>query len=856
MPLAPGTRLGPYEVTASIGAGGMGEVYKAADTRLGRVVAIKVLPEHLAGDPDRLARFEREARTISSLNHPHICALHDVGEARGTRFLVMEYIDGLALVDRIARGPLPVDDAVAYGLQIADALATAHAHGIVHRDLKPGNVMITASGIKLLDFGLAKFDTEAVGGPAVTKVTTVAGSQPLTGEGTILGTVRYMSPEQLEGREADARTDVYALCAVLYEMLTGRWLFEGRTQASIIAAILKDRPRPLGDFQPLSPPLLDRVVQTGLDKVPDRRWQSARELAHALEWVRSAPSATAPPAATRAAWLWKALAVGLAVALAAVLLVQRPPPSEVERRLEVWTGESANPTGFAISPDGRSLTYVAYGPEGTQLWLRPLDGDKAEALPQTQGASHPFWSPDSQSIGFFAERLLKRIDLVSRVTTSLTAAVSPYGGTWGADGILFTPEPGSTVLLVPASGGEPVPALPPGSRLFPVFLGTGPAFVFRPLLIGEPELHLAGLGSEDSELLLRNAAGAALHPSGYLLFVRQGTLLAQRYDGSAGEVVGPEVAVADSVMTSDFGAGTALSVSPSGLVAYRRGETSRQLAWFDRSGQPAGRSGSQTSDLRWPEISAQGRVAVQKTTGGQLWLTGAGTSAPTQLTFSAEGKLAPIWSPDGRWVAFTAFQDGSLRRKRSDGAGDEEILLPMGAGRSTDWSPDGTWILRDVGSDIELLSLDGDRETRPYLNDATYVEARGVFSPDGRWVAYESDQSGRFEIHVRPFPDPSGGQSKVSSDGGSFARWSADGRELYYLSPAGAMMAVTVDAAGDVFRFDQARELFRTRIAAVEMAELLSPYDVSEDGRFLMRVPGEAALDPITVILNWSPGDR
>jgi serine/threonine protein kinase len=398
LPLASGTRLGPYQVVSQIGAGGMGEVYKAADTRLGRTVAIKVLPEHLAADPDRLARFHREAQTISSLNHPHICALHDVGDEHGTRFLVMEYVEGETLDNRLlTRGSLRIDDALQYAAQIADALRLAHDHGIVHRDLKPGNVMVTASGVKLLDFGLAKFSHDPTVGPDVSHLATQGVSRPLTEVGTILGTVRYMAPEQLEGKEVDARTDLYALCLLLYEMVTGQYPFSGTTQASLIASILKDRPRPPSELQPVAPPQLERVIQTGLDKDPKKRWQSARELTHALEWIRSEPPAAAPAAAASVSWLWKGLVAALAVALIAVLLLPRASSREAEWRLEIWTGATSDPTGFAVSPDGQRIVYVATGPAGNQLWVRSLSADRAEPLAQTLGASRPFWSPDSQS---------------------------------------------------------------------------------------------------------------------------------------------------------------------------------------------------------------------------------------------------------------------------------------------------------------------------------------------------------------------------------------------------------------------------------------------------------------------------
>jgi dipeptidyl aminopeptidase/acylaminoacyl peptidase len=451
---------------------------------------------------------------------------------------------------------------------------------------------------------------------------------------------------------------------------------------------------------------------------------------------------------------------------------------------------------------------------------------------------------------------LKRVDLVSRVTTSLAKAPSPYGGTWGAEGILYTPAPGSTVLRIPASGGEPTPAVsqPPGGKLFPVFVGAGPTFLYQPL--PRDEVFLARLGLPNAELLLRDAVTAAWHPSGYMLFVRQGALLAQRFDTAGRKMVGNEVSVADGVLTSNFGVGTALSVSGSGIVAYRRGRTSRQLAWFDRSGRRIGQAGGETNELRWPAVS-KGRIVLQTTNDGQLWIIDTATSTTTQFTFSPGGKLSPVWSPDGQWIAFAAPVDRSLRRKRSNGTGNEETLVSQVAGSPSDWSPDGRAILianaGEQAADITVLSVEGTRESRPYLANPAYAETRGVFSPNGRWVAYESNESGRFEIYVRPFPDPSGGQSKVSTDGGSFARWSQNGRELYYLSPAGALMAVPVNIAADVFSHGAAHELFRTRIAATEMADLVHPYDVSADDRFLMRVPGEEEVAPITVLLNWSP---
>jgi eukaryotic-like serine/threonine-protein kinase len=850
--MQPGTQLGPYKITGQLGAGGMGEVYAATDTRLGRRVAIKVLPERLARDPERLSRFEREARTISSLNHPHICALHDVGNEGGTHFLVMEYVEGEALDKRLERGPVPLDDALTYAIQMAGALDRAHQQGIVHRDVKPANVMITRAGVKLLDFGLAKLRVDSESRPLSGVATT---ESDLTQEGTILGTFRYMAPEQVEGKTVDARTDIYALCLVLYEMITGRRAIDGETQASLIAAILKDKPRPLGELHPITPPQLDRVVQTGLEKDPERRWQSAREIGHALEWIRSGGpvTATSAPATNR---LWKGATAALA-AIGALALVLALAPGDLpsEWRLDVYTGETSDPAGFAVSPDGRQLAYVASGPDGTQLWLRRLDADEAEPLTGTEGASRPFWSPNNESIAFFSEGWLRRIDLDSRVTRSLARAPSPYGGTWRRDGtILYAPSPSSRILRVSADGDSdpvPVPTSSGSADLYPKFLDDGDDFIFSPL--GSVQVHLGSLNSQDSTLLMEAPSGGAqYHPAGYLLFVRQGALLAQRLDRDARALVGEEITVADGVMAGRFGSGSGLSVSRSGVIAYRRGETRYQLGWFDPSGQQVGAAGGESTDLRWPVVDPMGRVAASDFAAGRLWVIDTETSAPRQLTFSEGFKQGPIWSPDGMWVAYRAAGE-NLRRKLSSGAGEEEVLLDgPGTPLPTSWSRDGSAILLStMSNDIEYLSLD-DMATHPFVADPRRSEVRGVFSPDGRWVAYESDESGRFEVYVRSFPDGSG-QSKVSSDGGSFARWSPDGTELYYLSATGVLMALNVDTTGDVFGYEPARPLFSTRIAATTLGDLVHPYDVGPDRRFLMFVPVEEVPNPITVILNWNP---
>ena len=859
--------FGPYKTTKLLGMGGMGEVYRARDTRLGRDVAVKVLPPQFSADPERVIRSEREAKLLASLNHPNIAAIYDIQESDdGIRCLILEFVEGQTLSARLRQGGLRIEEALEICRQIAEALEAAHEKQIVHRDLKPANVIITPQGkVKVLDFGIAKMlEPQA---PAS------ATSAPTLSAAMVLGTPSYMSPEQARGQNVDKRTDIWAFGCVLYESLTNRQAFTGATSSDAMAQVLDRQP----DWEALpasTPARIRDLLQRCLQKDPRRRLHDIADARIEIEEAAaSANAATAGvPAATalsrRSAprapisWLWMGLVGVLAVALAAALLVRYPSSIDAERRLEIWTGETADPAGFAVSPDGRQLVYVASGSAGSQLWLRPLGADRAVPLAKTQGASYPFWSPNSQSIGFFAEGQLMRQDLVSGVTTRLAAAPLPFGGSWGPDSILYAPLTGGNVFRILPSGGEPMPVLtqPQTFNLFPVFLGAGPTFLFtgnRPRI----GVHLARLGSSESNPLLPNVTAAALHPSGYMLLVRQGALLAQRFDMAAGKMVGNEVPVTDGIQTGAL-AGAALSVSASGVVAYRRGQTRRQLVFFDRSGRPTGRIGGEASDLRWPAISKEGRIAFQKIAGGQVWVTDTETSAPTQFTFGPEPKRSAIWSPNGLWIAFRSTSaDGgvhSVRRKRSNGTGVEDTLLREFSGVLSDWY--GTSILLDkpvppFSGDIEVLASEGSHESHPYLANPSYTERRGKFSHNGKWVAYESDESGRFEIYVRPFPDPSKCQKKVSTDGGTFALWSWDDRELYYLSPAGILMAVPVNTSGDIFSPGSLMSFFPHGLSRRTWTSLY-PYGVSKDGRFLMRVPAEDELSPITVLLNWSPDKK
>ncbi len=567
-----GMRLGPYEVLSPLGAGGMGEVYRARDTRLDRLVAIKVLPEALAADAPFRERFDREARAISQLDHPHICALYDVGEQDGSAFLVLQYLEGETLADRLAKGLLPFDQALKIAIEVASALDHAHRAGITHRDLKPGNVMLTKSGAKLLDFGLAK--TRTLVSVSGTMAPTVAPN--LTAQGAILGTFQYMAPEQLEGLEADARSDIFAFGAVLYEMLTGKRAFEGKSQASLIGAILHADPPPMSTRQPLTPAALDRFVKVCLAKNPDERWQSVGDARRELQWIADGGSPTAarvPSASARGRSAWMALAAALiAAAVIAVPAVQylreTPPPSLAETRTDIVTPATEDPISFALSPDGQQIVFVASGDGASRLWLRSLASTTAQSLTGTEGAAYPFWSPDSRSIGFFADGKLKRFD-IGGGAPQILATAAPRGGTWNAAGvILFAPTTTGPLFRVPASGGPAIAVTKldgQRSHRFPVFLPGGRQFLF----LAYPEtagIYVGSLDSTETQQLTA-ADTAGIYASGWLLWLRAGRLVGQRLDLGRKSLAGDPVTLADRVAYDAISAAGAMSASATGLVA-------------------------------------------------------------------------------------------------------------------------------------------------------------------------------------------------------------------------------------------------------------------------------------------------
>ncbi len=865
----------------------MGEVYRARDTRLDRTVAIKVLPSHVSGDPALRERFEREARTVAALNHPHICTLHDVGHQDGTDFLVMEHLDGETLAARLAKGALPIDQALAIAIQIADALDKAHRAGIVHRDLKPGNIMLTKSGAKLLDFGLAKITPAVVGASGLSMAPT--GLTPVTMQGTILGTLQYMAPEQIEGQEADARTDIFAFGSVLYEMLTGKKAFEGKTQASLIAAIIGTVPPPVSTRQPVVPREVDRVVKRCLAKDPDDRWQTTADLLAELQWIVESPGQdvaglpTAHRARERVVWIaLMALLLAATIALG-VRDLRRPLPESAEMRLEITTPPTIDPVSFAISPDGRLVVFVATVNGSTQLYTRSLASTSAQPLANTDGAKYPFWSPDSRSIGFFADSKLKRIDIDGGPVQILADARVPAGGTWNHEGaILFAPTTIGSIYRVSATGGTPVAVTHPQSpqqqgHVFPSFLPDGGHFLY--FVTGVPAnrgVYLASLQSGETTRLFDADTPAIYAQPGYLLFARQGALVAQPFDMNRLAVAGESGPVAGQVALDAYTA--AVSVTTTGMLAYRTGSGLgvTQFVWVDRTGHRLGAAGnSDASNLSSPELAPHDTyIAMDRTVNGNtdVWVTDLAHGVSTRFTFDPASDGTPIWSPDGQHVIFRSLRKGvfDLYQKFASGAGTEELLLASHDTKTPmDVTPDGRLLLyRSVdannplsktGWDLLALPLTGERKPFAVVNTEA-EEADGQFSPDGRWLAYASNASGRFEVYVQPFPGP-GGKWQVSANGGVQARWRRDGKELFYLALDGMLMSVPLTSTpdGQALTPGTPVALFPARLAnGTTPSGGRQQYAVASDGkRFLLNMEStDSAAAPITVVLNWARASR
>jgi Tol biopolymer transport system component len=862
----------------------MGEVWRGRDTRLDRAVAVKVLPVGFAADEQRRLRFEREAKTISSLSHPHICTLFDVGKEGESHFLVMELLEGESLADRLMRGPLPPDQVVKLGAQVAGALDAAHKRGIVHRDLKPGNVMLTRSGAKLLDFGLARSAAGPDGDRGSTELPTEV--KPLTAAGTVLGTFQYMAPEQLEGQEADPRTDIFALGALLYEMATGRRAFDGKSRTSLIAAILSTQPPPISQVQPVMPPALDHVVRKCLEKDPEDRWQSASDVASELRWVGEAGSQAGVSAIVsvrrrgreRVAWGLVA-SLAAATALLAFLSFRGPARTAFPFRatLEPPPGTTLIPfdeLGLALSPDGRQLAFVAIAEDGSRkIWVRDLGLMSARALPETAGAWYPFWSPDGRYLGFFANGKLKRIDLRGGSPQTIAEAPTGRGGSWGrGDVILFAPSIYAPIHRVAASGGTPTPVTrldreEETSHRWPHLLPDGQHFLFmlRARLSGKPELGrlmLGSLGSPDVTTLIDDATNAAYVEPGYLIYGRAANLYAWRFDLGHLRLVGQPAPIVDEKVSfwepKNLDAFTA---SDSGVLVYLpEAAPKTTLQWYDAGGRALGALGPPGYHVT-PRISPDGRkvafvLSESSQSAGDVWIQDLLYERAFRLTQKSGRYLFPSWSPDATRLAFACQPKGvqDLCVRSVQGGGDTELLYASPNWKlAASWMPDGRSVLfteqdPETNYDLKALGLGDQGEPRVVLK-TPFNESYPEVSRDGRWIAYLSNETGRSEVVLRGSAG-SFEQWQVSTGGGSQPRWRGDGRELYYVSPDGFLMAVSVETQ-PVFRPGAPRKMFPLPARPDRDTPIFE--DVTSDGRrFLLNVPVTARSGVgFHVILNW-----
>jgi len=891
MTLSAGTRLGPYEILSPLGAGGMGEVYKARDARLERTVAIKVLPPHLSSDAELRQRFEREAKTISQITHPHICALYDVNREGETEYLVMEYLEGETLADRLSKGALAAEQLLRYGIEIADALDKAHRQGIVHRDLKPGNVMLTKSGAKLLDFGLAKFQPAAQDATSsVSRLATEAqASQPLTERGTVLGTFQYMAPEQLEGKEADGRSDIFAFGALLYEMATGKKAFSGKSQASLIGSILRDDPQAISEIVPMMPPAFNRVVKTCLAKDAEDRFQTAHDVKLQLQWIAEGGSQAGLPAPVvarrknREKLAWAIAAAAILTAGLATFGYLRRAPAEVFRMGSYLLAPDKsgfelagiNGGSLTISPDGRQTTFAAKGPDGkTVLWLRSLGDLTARPIAGAEGATYPFWSPDSRFLAFFANGKLKKVDISGSPPLDLCDAPNGRSGSWNRDGvILFAPDTTTALSRVPAAGGAPTPATKlDASRAetthrWATFLPDGKHFLYMAGSHGQGTksesnaIYVGTLGSSEKTLLLQARSNVA-YASGYLLYMRERVLLAQSFDAGSRRFTGDPVPVAEGVhYDTGFFRGV-FSVSEKGLLVYGAGTagTKSRLRWFDRAGKPTGEPIGEAADYQSLAISPDGsRIAaaiVDPGTGTpDIWVFDS-RGVRTRLTFGSPS-FSPVWSPDGTRIAYAKLEkqiQSGIYLKSASGAGQEEAVYHSdGQTTPDDWSRDGRSLTLDVlkpggktKGDIWILPLSGDRKAYPFV--ATEFDENGaVFSPDGRWVSYTSSESGKPEIYAVPFPGP-GGKWQISTGGAVGSGWVKGGKEILYVSSDSNIVSVELNAGASGLEVGSPKVLFSSSGWANG--------NISPDGeRFVGAVLPEGSEKPkVALIANWMAG--
>jgi eukaryotic-like serine/threonine-protein kinase len=882
--IAAGTHLGRYEIRSLLGEGGMGEVYLARDPKLGRDVAIKVLPAAFSADAERLSRFEQEACAAGALNHPNILSVHDVGTEDGSPYVVSELLEGETLREKLQGAQLPQRKVLDYALQIARGLAAAHERGIVHRDLKPENIFITSDGrAKILDFGLAKLtQTDMVG--AQTDIPT---RRVDTDPGAVMGTVGYMAPEQVRGRKVDHRADIFSFGCILYEMLSGRRAFRGESAVDTLSAILKEDPPDLSETNKTIAPVLERVVHHCLEKNPEERFHSASDLAFALEalsgsGVASGQSATAlalPPVRSknRERLGWAALSGLLFLsALACAVLYFRRPPAEAPAsatRFLIYPPEKATFTGsFAVSPDGRRIVLRVSSEGKVLLWVRALDSLAAQPLPGTEEAVFPFWSPDSRYVAFTSVGKLKKIEVAGGPAQTLCDATQAQGGTWNRDGVIvFAPKPADALYRVSAAGGQPAPVTTLDasrreiSHSHPRFLPDGRHFLYlaRSTQRENEGIYVGSLDSKETKLLVNTNASAAYAPPGYLLFLREGALMAQRFDADRLELGGDAFPVAEQVdrlVGPNFGL---FSASETGVLVYRGGSASNnQLAWFDREGKMLGTVGPPAAHGN-PWLSPdEKRLAVgrdDRQSGSEdVWLIELTRGTPTRFTFDPASDNYPVWSPDGGRIVFSANRDGpaNLYQRAASGAGNDEALLKSEYTKlPNDWSADGRFILyQDLAPktnwDLWVLPLSGEQKPSPFLRTES-VEFQGRFSPDGKWVAYTSNESGTWQVYVRSFPDQ-GGKWQVSTESGAQPQWRRDGRELFYVSLDRKLMAVEVKGDGATFEAGVPKALFELRVPGLPGQR--NSYVPTADGRrFLVAsLLEDASLTATTVVLNWA----
>jgi eukaryotic-like serine/threonine-protein kinase len=876
--LAAGHRLGPYEILSVIGAGGMGEVYRAKDTRLDRTVAIKVLPT--SDNADHRARFAREARAISTLSDPHICSLYDVGQQDGIDFLVMEFLQGETLAEKLLKGPLPGDQVLQFGIEIAGALHKAHKEGIIHRDLKPGNIMLTKSGIKLLDFGLAKMQEASESSQAISQLGTEQAD--LTVEGAILGTIPYMSPEQLESKTLDVRTDIFSFGAVLYEMATGRRAFSGKSKASLITAILRDEPQSVSIVQPTAVSGLDYVVKTCLNKDPDLRWQSAEDIVHALNWIKEGSQISERSQPKKSNLIYWIIASLFAASLLTFLSLEFQKP---KGKLSSITFQIPSPPGttfggpatapsLAISPDGTKVAFVAaYENKIQTLWIRDLNSLNARSLAGTEGAYYPFWSPDGQYVAYSSPGKISKVNPNGGPSQFLYKGVN-RGGTWSNQGnLLFGSSAFFGIVELSSERNSALEVTKPDHSKFeaghswPSFLPDGQRFLYFVLSGGKDgnKVYAAEIGSGKTKLLFSEANSfAAFSQPGYLLFVRGDSLMAQRFDPKSLEFLGETFIVAANIGSYDDAGPTGyapFSVSNNGVLAFGRvPKIQSQPVWVDRTGKEisiAGPVGKYSEPALSPD---EKQVSIEMITEGEtdIWLIETSRSIPTRFTNNNAGR-ASIWSPDGKEVIYISEAHGGIDfyARRSDGSGEERPILQSTVPKiPDDLSRDGHYLVYEVsdqktGDDLWILPIIGNGKSVPFLV-TEHNETNARFSPDGQWIAFTSDESGQLEVYIQAFGNHTG-KWRVSSNGGRMPRWRADGKELFYVVGDSQFMAVPIEIS-KTLKIGNPVPLFRTPLAELGVTDQnRTEYDVSADGkRFLINKRIEETTSSfITVVTNW-----